>query len=350
MEKALKVQTTNWISAFVLSFLLFSCSFSHRNKKVPQQATNKGVPSDVIPSLMEWNITLGNGATIHNLTGYSHQDFFYMEHDGEDWVVFKTPNSGSTTPNSSNTRTELRHKADWTVETGGHMSASVRVQHVSISGDPRVAASFSVVVGQIHSGEGHKNEPLKIFYKNFPNHNKGSLFWNYEINTDGNNSGRWDFSTPVWGHDMSVVSHSIDEIPEEPIDGIALGEEFSYKINVVKGEMHLTFSREGHLDQTFVKDLTRSDFSTTEERPEQVKRLYANLNRNGLERPEAYSGELQFFKLGAYNQTNGKNPLDNMVWSTGAATFAGDIDKQYQNGSYTEVWFKEVSVSITEKP
>ena len=32
-------------------------------------------------------------------------------------------------------------------------------------------------------GEGH--EPFKLYYKKFPGHEKGSVFWNYEINTAG---------------------------------------------------------------------------------------------------------------------------------------------------------------------
>ena len=81
--------------------------------------------------------------------------------------------------------------------------------HVSTAGDGRVAASYSTVVGQIHSGEGHENEPCKIFYKKFPGQEKGSVFWNYEINTAGDdNTGRWDYSYPVWGYDMSVVGSS----------------------------------------------------------------------------------------------------------------------------------------------
>ncbi|MEM7626277.1 MAG: hypothetical protein AAF333_11835 [Planctomycetota bacterium] len=36
---------------------------------------------------------------------------------------------------------------------------------------------------KIHNAEGHKNEPLKIFYTKFPGHDKGSVFWNYETKT-----------------------------------------------------------------------------------------------------------------------------------------------------------------------
>ena len=47
-----------------------------------------------------------------------------------------------------------------------------------------------------------------------------------EINTAGDdNSGRWDYSTAVWGHDFSVVGTEENTYPEEPEDGIELGEE-----------------------------------------------------------------------------------------------------------------------------
>ena len=33
-----------------------------------------------------------------------------------------------------------------------------------------------------------------------------------------------------------------------------------------------------------------------------------------------------------------------MVWCAGAETYGGDIAKQYENGCYTEVWFREATV------
>ena len=222
--------------------------------------------------------------------------------------------------------------------------------HVSTSGDPRVAASYSVVVGQIHSNDGHKNEPLKICYKKFPGHTKGSVYWNYEINTEGENSGRWDFSTAVWGNDMSVVAESATKIPEEPTNGIALGEEFSYEVNVYEGIMYLTFKSEGHETKTFTKSLIVSDFSKKSQMPQQIIDLYTQIGQDGTEKPNAYAGEENYFKQGAYNQTNGKDPKKNMVWATGADIFEGDIAKQYENGSYTEVWFKEATVGAGTEP
>lgn len=304
-------------------------------------------PSDVLPFMDQWKILLGDGTSQDSLVNYKKDGFFYTQLENNNtWIVYKTPNTGTTSPNSSNTRTELGQKKRWTPEEGGKLTGKLQVKHVSTTGDARVAASYSVVVGQIHSDEGHKNEPLKIFYKKFPGHSKGSVFWNYEINTEGDNSGRWDFSTPIWGYDMSVVGVAPNMYPPEPEDGIELGELFSYEINVYKGIMYLTFKSEGHDTKVFTKSLISSEFSNDFDMPKQVVELYKTIGRDGVERIDAYAGERQFFKQGAYNQTNGKNPEKNMVWSTGSEIYGGDIQKQYANGSYAEVWFKEGTLSL----
>ena len=161
---------------------------------------------------------------------------------------------------------------------------------------------------------------------------------------DSDNSGRWDYSTAVWGHDMSVIGTSKNESPAEPADGIALGEEFSYEVNVYEGIMYLTFMSEGHETIKFEKDLLNSSFSTRADIPQQTLTLFGPTGQDGVERKNAYAGEDQYFKQGAYNQTNGKDPKKNIVWATGAEIFNGDIAKQYENGSYTEVWFKEATI------
>ena len=309
-------------------------------------------PNEVIPFMDKFKILLGDGTRVDNLVEYENKRFFYTVIDGtRRWVVYKTPNSGITSPNSSNTRTELHEKREWIPEKGGRLTGTCKVMHVSTSGDARVAASFSTVVGQIHSGEGHENEPLKIFYKKFPGHSKGSVFWNYEINTEGNdNSKRWDFSTPVWGYDMSVVGADTSQYPPEPSDGIALGEEFSYEVNVFEGIMYLTFKSNNHKTKIFTKNLIASEYVDKSDIPNQVKKMFGPLGQDGTERVNAYGGELNYFKQGAYNQTNGKNPETNMVWHTGAETYGGNIDKQYKNGSYTEVWFRAASVGPSIAP
>ena len=308
-------------------------------------------PSEVIPFMDKFKILLGDGTSKDDLVDYEDKDFFYTAIDGtRNSVVYKTPNAGVTSKNSSNTRTELHEKREWIPEEGGKLTGTLKVMHVSTSGDARVAASYSTVVGQIHSGEGHENEPFKLFYKKFPGHKKGSVFWNYEINTAGDdNSGRWDFSTPIWGYDMSVVGSSPTDYPAEPKDGVELGEEFSYEVNVYKGIMYLTFTR-GDDVVKFTKNLVKSDYPTKADIPEQTKNLFVPIGQDGVERANGYAGELNYFKQGAYNQTNGKDPESNMVWCAGAETYGGDIAKQYANGDYTEVWFYDATIGPSTKP
>ena len=143
---------------------------------------------------------------------------------------------------------------------------------------------------------------------------------------------------------MSVIGKTKTDFPAEPEDGIELGEEFSYEINVYKGIMYLTFKSEWHKTRTFTKNLIKSEYVNKSDIPEQVKNLFVPIGQDGTERANAYSGELNYFKQGAYNQTNGKAPEKNMVWCAGAETYGGDIDKQYANGCFTEVWFLGASV------
>ena len=331
-------------------FLTFVACKNNTNKATDSTSTStlsssaeETFPSDVIPFMNEWKILLGDGTHNDSLVNYSKDDFFYVENENDtNWVVYKTPNSGITSRTSSNTRTELGQKKHWIPEIGGKLTGTLKVQHVSTTGDATKASSYSVVIGQIHSDEGHENEPLKIYYKKFPNHTKGSVFWNYEINTEGDNIGRFDYSTAVWGYNFSDVGLGATEYPKEPEDGIALGEEFSYEVNVYKGIMYLTFTSENHKTVQFAKSLIKSEFATKADIPEQVKSVYANREKgSGVEREIAYAGEINYFKQGAYNQANIK---------TGSKTYDGDIAKQYANGSYAEVWFKSATVGESTKP
>lgn len=332
-------------------FILNACTNS-AEKDNNGETIETVYPSDVIPFMDKFKMLLGDGTNVDSLVDYANEDFFYVENDGEtNWVVYKTPNSGVTSKNSSNTRTELHEKREWIPEEGGKLTGTLKVMHVSTSGDARVAASYSTVIGQIHSGEGHENEPCKIFYKKFPGHKKGSVFWNYEINTAGDdNSGRWDYSYAVWGNDMSVVGSSPTDFPDEPENGIELGKEFSYEINVYKGIMYLTFASEGQDTVRFTKNLIQSEYTTKADIPEQTKNLFVPIGQDGVERANAYAGELNYFKQGAYNQTNGKDPEKNMVWCAGAEIYDGDINKQYENGAYTEIWFREATIGAGTKP
>ncbi|WP_282134221.1 polysaccharide lyase family 7 protein [Seonamhaeicola maritimus] len=306
---------------------------------------------EVIPFFDDWKLILGDGSNAGIANNFEHKDFFYTTNDDKgNWVVFKAPNGGDTHGTSNNTRTELAQVKKWYPATADDkLTATLKVMNVSATGDARVAASHAVVVGQIHSADEFENEPLKIFYKKFPGHTRGSVFWHYEINTAGDdNSRRWDYSTAVWGNDFSVVGPTENTYPEEPKDGIALGEEFSYEIVVKDGIMNLKFSSEGHETKTFTKNLLVSEYTTTDDIPQQTKDLFFPIGQDGVERKNAYAGEGCFFKLGSYNQTNGKSPEVNKNWCSGAETHGGDIQKQYQDGNYAEVWFKKASIHVSD--
>ena len=339
---------------FLFSLFIFAMLGGCKNKegKNVEKETKKTVyASDVIPFFDQWKLILGDGSNAGIANNFENKDFFYTANEGNsDWIVFKAPNAGSTHGTSNNCRTELAQTKKWYPKTANDkLTATLKVINVSSTGDARVAASYAVVIGQIHSADGHENEPLKIFYKKFPGHTKGSVFWHYEINTAGDdNSGRWDYSSAVWGHDFSVVGSDVNSYPEEPKDGIALNEEFSYEIVVKDGIMNLKFASNGHETKTFSKNLIESEYVTKVDMPMQTQKLFVPIGQDGVERKNAYAGEGCFFKLGSYNQTNGKSPEVNKNWCSGAETHGGDVQKQYADGNYAEVWFKTASIEVSD--
>ncbi|WP_299055064.1 polysaccharide lyase family 7 protein [uncultured Polaribacter sp.] len=350
----MKILNTKRILYVLLFGLLITFSnCKQKTKKSEEKNEEKTMyASNVIPFFDHWKLILGNAANVGIANNFEDKNYFYTTTDTQgDWVVFKSPNGGDTHGTSNNTRTELAQAKKWYPETANDkLTATLKVMNVSATGDETVAASHSVVVGQIHSADNHENEPLKIFYKIYPGHTKGSVFWHYEINTAGeDNSLRWDFSTAVWGNDFSVVGSNANTPPEEPTEGIKLGEEFSYEVNVKDGIMTLIFSSPEHETKTFTKNLIASEYTNPKSIPAQTQKLFVPIGQNGLEKKNAYKGEGCFFKLGCYNQTNGKSPSVNKNWCSGAETHNGDIEKQYKDGNYAEVWFKKASLKISKE-
>ena len=200
-------------------------------------ADSSGNPSDKF-DLSHWNITLPldadgdekiDSVSVADIQNYSHPDFFYLNDNDE--MVFTAANKAMTTPNSSNTRSELRQMLRGTntdIGThapgnnfalqanpageifGGRLNATLKVNHVAErAGHPEKYPAYSMVVGQIHAdksdgqmaegrGFGYGNEPLKIYYKKWPRHENGSVFWNYERNLEKDDPDRTDIAYPVW--------------------------------------------------------------------------------------------------------------------------------------------------------
>ena len=319
-----------------------SFDLSHWNITVPVDKNNDG-KADII--------------TVKKLKKYSHPDFFYLDEQGR--MVFVSPNKAQTTKNSSNTRSELRYMLrgkDTRIKTrsaannfavearkdsdkfgsiGGRMDATLQVDHVALrAGEASTKAAYSGVIGQIHatkyestkSGFGYGNEPLKIYFKKFPDHNTGSVFWTYERNLAKDDPNRADIVYPVWGNTW--------ENPADPgAQGIALGEEFSYTVNVHENTMHLTFTSERLGTKTYSKSLISRHDAYGEINPD--------ANKFG------YAVDSNYFKAGIYNQCS--TSTKEGFWSA-ACPGTGNWETDKANGHYAQATFSKLTVGPSTPP
>ncbi|MEP3891473.1 MAG: polysaccharide lyase family 7 protein [Hellea sp.] len=347
------------IGIFAVSAMGSACA---ENADVKKTAT---VPAQTF-DLSHWKITLPadlnsdgkvDEISVKDIKTYSHPDFFYL--DEQNHMIFVAPNKGARTKNTSNTRSELRYMLrgkntkikthgagnNFAVEArkdsdkfgsvGGKMEATLKVDHVALNaGNPDKKPAYSVVVGQIHavkykstdSGFGYGNEPLKIYYKKWPGHKTGSVFWNYERNLAKKDTNRRDISYPVWGHIW-------DNKTDPGASGVSLGEEFSYTVNVHKNTMHLTFESAG-------KPTVKHQINLANNRD-------ANGKIDPLDNPYSYGGDSLYFKAGAYNQCSVKD--DPGFWFANCGG-TGDWDTDKTNGDYAQVAFTKLTVGNSTAP
>ena len=280
---------------------------------------------------------------------YINDDFFFLDEDGN--MVFEQQNQAITTKNSKNARSELRQMArgaNFGIDTaaplnnfaidahpnaseysqiGGTLEATLKVNHVSENAKfPERPPAHSVVVGQIHAkkyndqikaktGYGHGNEPLKIYFKKFPDQEYGSVFFNYERNLAKKDPNRQDLSLPVWGNTWENLS-------EPGAAGIKLGEEFSYKVDVVGNMMNLTFTTARHKPVNYSIDLSKGF--------------------DELDSPTGYAQDAFYYKAGSYGQCSVSE--SHPVWGTGCAG-TGDFATDKQTGDYNSVTFSALKLN-----
>lgn len=323
------------------------------------------VPADKF-DLSQWNITLPidkdrnkkpDSVSVKKLQKYSHPDFFYL--DDQNRMVFASPNKATTTKNTSNARSELRQMLRGTntrIKThgagnnfavlarkgsdkygavGGRLDATLHVDHVAMrAGNPKIKAAYSAVVGQIHavkydntsSGFGYGNEPIKIYYKKFPGHETGSVFWTYERNLAKDDPNRTDIAYPVWGNTWE----NMDDPGEA---GIALGEIFSYTINVHENIMFLEFTTARHGTVNHARSLVNN------------KDAYGEVD--ALDNPYSYGGDSLYFKAGVYNQCSPKT--GGGLWYAGCPG-TGDWAVDKANGDYAQATFSKLTVGPSTAP
>ncbi|GAM77997.1 alginate lyase precursor [Vibrio ishigakensis] len=191
----------------------------------PFDHDENGKPDDV----SEWNLA----------NGYQHPEIFYTADDGG--LVFKSYVKGArTSANTKYARTELRemmrrgdqsiktqgvNKNNWVFSSApiadqkaaagidGVLEATLKVDHTTTTGDANEVGRF--IIGQIHD---KNDEPIRLYYRKLPNQPTGAVYFAHE----SQDATKEDFY-PLVG-DMTA------EVGE---DGIALGEKFSYRIEVV---------------------------------------------------------------------------------------------------------------------
>lgn len=254
---------------------LFACSASAEDRgivrvephgraaQVQLQLDTRAKPSQNF-DLTHWKLTLPSGDEIKTdrlIAGYTNPSAFYTDPESGG-LVFRCPNRAGTTRHSNYSRSELREmlapsesadddENNWTPEDGGTLDARLRVDRVSRTGDKKKVGR--VVIGQIH---GPDSEVIRLYYQNKPDQPKGRIY-----------AGLDDVSgDTVWSPNI---------VPNANGGGIALGEEFDYRIRLAGRQ--LTVIVEPASGGRYVYTRTIDD---------------------------GYLGENLYFKAGVYNQNN----------------------------------------------
>jgi hypothetical protein len=249
--------------------------------------------------LSEWKLNYPMDNTEEeNLTNFTNNYFYTDSLTGG--MVFKCPNITNETGGSSYPRCELRELLNkgasasdktnnWTLSTnstrdeyGGYngvLYATLQVDRVSNTYDA-LSRVGRVIVGQIH---GDDNEPCRIYYRLLPGHTKGSVYFAHE-------------QSKAYGDDKQEFWHELigsrDSDAEEPEDGIALGDIWSYKIDVQDESLTVT-----------IYDSTKTELAS--------KTITSELS--GSDNFDANYGSADnylYFKAGVYNQNNGGEASD----------------------------------------
>lgn len=236
--------------------------------------------------LIDWKVTLPDQTEILELdlaNGFESPNEFYTD-PVTGAMVFRCPNDGAT-GGSTYPRSELREMLragnysiptqgiglnNWVFSTStqanqdasggvdGILTATVAVDHVSTTGNSNMIGR--VIIGQIH---GPNDEPCRLYYRKLPANTKGAIYFAHEPN-NGN---------PEQYYEM--IGSRSSSAPD-PVDGIALGEQFSYEIRVVGNTLTVTIARAGYADLVEIVDMSQSGFED----------------------------DWMYFKAGCYNQNN----------------------------------------------
>lgn len=212
-----------------------------------------GSPSDNF-ELIAWKLTLPSADEVQekDLAGGYEGDFFFTDKNTGGMVFRVSPRAG-TTAKTSYPRCELREmlrggdtqsrttgigKNNWVIHTAsssakkkaggvdGLLEGTLRVDQVTCDGKDQHVGR--VIIGQIH---GKDDEPCRLYYRKLPGNSKGSLYFASE-------KYRGD-------DDWYELIGSRSNSASDPIDGVPLGEVFSYAIELNGRDLTVKIMREG---------------------------------------------------------------------------------------------------------
>ncbi|MFY0596645.1 MAG: polysaccharide lyase family 7 protein [Cognatishimia sp.] len=227
--------------------------------------------------------------------GWVDPRYFYTDPVTGGMVFRVTPAGAKTSENTSYTRSELRgmlRRGDEKIGTRGanknnwvFSSAPLSAKAAAAGIDGKLRATLSVnqvtrqgkayqvgrvVIGQIHA---KNDEPIRLYYRKLPHNKYGSLYFAHDP----------EIGKETW---VTVIGSRADRA-DNPDDGIALDEIFTYEIEV-KGK------REGDLTIPMLHlTITRDDGSQVSIEP-------FDMRESGFSTDD----EFMFFKAGAYSGNN----------------------------------------------
>ncbi|WP_081149728.1 polysaccharide lyase family 7 protein [Cognaticolwellia beringensis] len=223
--------------------------------------------------------------------GYFDPRFFSLSKDGG--LIFSTSVTGyKTSTNTNYVRSELRemlrrgntshstqgvNKNNWVFSTApqidlnnaggidGELTAELAVNSVTTTGEDYQIGR--VIIGQIHAND---DEPVRLYYRKLPNNSNGAIYIAHE---------------ELGGDDTYYeIIGSRSNSADNPTNGIALNEKFSYSITVVGHALTVTITKADGSEFEQTVDMTQSGYDV--------------------------GSQYMYFKAGVYNQNNSGDAHD----------------------------------------
>jgi len=201
---------------------------------------------------------------------------------------------------------ELRSGANSIGGRNGRLAVTMRVNQVTTTGDRGQVGR--VIIGQIHAED---DEPIRLYYRKFPEHERGGIYFAHELHASLGQSS--DIL-------INLIGNTTSRSAPDPANGIALGELFSYEI-VNEGANLTVTIRRGGLDG----DVIQSNVSNAGVVEEALQDVVEDINNLQAD---------QIVEIVTVNQTSISNPL--RLNMTGSGYDRADEWMYFRAGSYTQ--------------